>query len=168
LQAYSISGVRPDVRLIISGSPDEQIMEKIARLGLASDVFFKELSTDQQLSDVYRGAVAFLFPSLYEGFGLPPLEAMACGVPVLSSNVSSLPEVLSDAAILVDPLDLQEISDGIQRLVRDSSLRAHLRGKGLLRAQVFTWEETVRKTSRALQFALVSNSAPRHARADAD
>lgn len=161
LKAYSIAGVRQDVRLIISGLPDQRIVGEIERLGLEGDVVFKELSADGQLSDAYRGAVAFVFPSLYEGFGLPPLEAMGCGVPVLSSNVCSLPEVLGDAAILVDPLDLQAIADGIKRLVHDSVLRAGLREKGLLRAKVFSWEETARKARRALQLALVSNRAAR-------
>lgn len=169
LKAYSISGVRKDIRLLLSGQPDQQLSGEIDRLGLAGDVVFKDLSADGPLSDAYRGAVGFVFPSLYEGFGLPPLEAMACGVPVLTSNVCSLPGVMGDAAILVDPLDVQEIADGIRRLVQDSSLRAELREKGLVRARIFSWEETARKTWRALEFATVSNHAlSGNARADAD
>jgi glycosyltransferase involved in cell wall biosynthesis len=169
LQAYAISGLRRDIRLIISGPPDPELVAEIDCLDLESDVVFKELSEDRELSDVFRGASGFVFPSLYEGFGLPPLEAMACGVPVLSSNVCSLPEVLSDAAILVDPLDVQAIADGMKRLVQDSSLREELRKKGLLRARVFSWEQTAHKTFRALRFALLSNHALKErARADAD
>jgi glycosyltransferase involved in cell wall biosynthesis len=159
LQAYSVSGVRKDVRLVLSGEPDRETSEEINRLGLAGDVLFKELSADEPLSEAYRGAVAFLFPSLYEGFGLPPLEALACGVPVLTSNVCSLPEIMGDAAILVNPLDPEEIADGIRRLVRDSSLRAQLRATGLLRAKRFSWDETARRTLRALDLAIPSNHA---------
>jgi glycosyltransferase involved in cell wall biosynthesis len=83
---------------------------------------------------------------LYEGFGLPPLEAMACGVPVLTSNVCSLPEVVGDAGVLVDPLDVEAIADGIRRLVQDSELRTELRQKGLLRAKEFSWDETAHRT----------------------
>lgn len=169
LRAYSVSGVRRDVRLIFSGAADRQMVGEIDRLGLKDEVGFENLSSDGPLSAAYRGAVGFIFPSLYEGFGLPPLEAMACGVPVLSSNVCSLPEVLSDAALLVDPLDIQEIADGIERLVHDSRLRTRLRERGLLRARVFSWEETARRTWQALQFATVSNhELSEHARADAN
>ncbi len=169
LNAYAISGVRKDVRLILSGQPDQQLVGEIDRLGLKGDVVFKDLSADGPLSEAYRGAVAFVFPSLYEGFGLPPLEAMACGVPVLTSDACSLPEVTGDAAILVDPVNVQEIADGIKRLVQDRSLRAGLREKGLVRARIFSWEETARKTWRALQFSTVSNHAlSGPAQADAD
>ena len=130
LKAYSISGVREDVHLLLSGEPDQHIVAEINRLGLEGYVFFRDLAADGELSDAYRGAVAFIFPSLYEGFGLPPLEAMACGIPVLTSNVCALPEVVSDAAILVDPLTVEDIAAGLVRLVNDSALRALLSGKG--------------------------------------
>ena len=155
LQAYSVSGVRKEVRLVLSGQADRQTSEDIARLGLTHDVIFTDLSDDGHLSDVYRGAVALVFPSLYEGFGLPPLEAMACGVPVLTSNVCSLPEVVGDAAIVVCPLDVEEIADGARRLVQDSSLRARLREKGLLRARRFSWSETAQRTLKALRMAML-------------
>jgi glycosyltransferase involved in cell wall biosynthesis len=167
LNAYSISRVRRDVRLLLSGLPDQQLVGEIQRLGLTGDVVFKDLSADAQLADAYRGAVAFVFPSLYEGFGLPPLEAMACGVPVLTSNVCSLPEVVGDAAILVQPLDVQEIADGIKLLVQDSSLRRCLRDRGLLRAKAFSWTETARRTIGALQPIILSARATEeHAEAE--
>ncbi len=159
MNAYFISGVQKDVRLVLSGEPDPQIAKEIARLGLEDYVAFKDLSTDGTLAEVYRGAVAFLFPSLYEGFGLPPLEAMACGVPVLTSNVCSLPEVVGDAAVLVHPQDVEEIADGIKRLVQDSLLRDQLQERSLLRARVFSWGETARKTLLTLQFAIPSPQA---------
>jgi glycosyltransferase involved in cell wall biosynthesis len=88
----------------------------------------------------------FVFPSLYEGFGLPPLEAMACGAPVITSKVSSLPEVVGDAAVLVDPHSSQEIADAILRVLSDSALAADLRAKGFARAQAFSWTRSVTRT----------------------
>ena len=157
LQAYSISGVRNEIRLLLSGEPDQQIVGEINRLGLEDSVYFRDLSDDGELSNAYRGATAFVFPSLYEGFGLPPLEAMACGVPVLTSNVCALPEVVGDAAILVDPLSVEDIAGGLRALVEDSAQRTRLREKGLVRSKAFSWEETVRRTSRALHMATLSS-----------
>jgi glycosyltransferase involved in cell wall biosynthesis len=150
LQAYSASGVRSQVRLVISGQPEQEIVDDITRLGLQRDVLFKDLLTDDELSAAYRGSVAFVFPSLYEGFGLPPAEAMACGTPVLTSNVCSLPEVVGDSALLVNPLDVEEIAEGIGRLVSDSALRAEFSKKGPAHIKRFTWDETARKVRHAL------------------
>jgi glycosyltransferase involved in cell wall biosynthesis len=100
---------------------------------------------EETLAAMYRLAGVFVFPSLYEGFGLPPLEAMASGTPVVTSNVSSLPEVAGDAAILVDPYDTRSIADGIYRVLTDQRLRADLRRLGLARAGQFSWESSVRR-----------------------
>ena len=154
LHAYSVSGVRKDVRLVLSGSADKEILEHVERLGLRRDVVFKELTTSEALAEAYRGATGFLFPSLYEGFGLPPLEALACGTPVLTSDVCSLPEVVGDAAILVKPQDVEEIACGIRRIVQDSTLRSQLSESGPRRAQMFSWNETARRTSQILDRAL--------------
>ena len=97
------------------------------------------------LAVMYRLAGVFVFPSLYEGFGLPPLEAMASGTPVVTSNVSSLPEVAGDAAVLVDPYDTRAIADGIYRVLTDQRLRADLKRLGLARASQFSWESSVRR-----------------------
>jgi glycosyltransferase involved in cell wall biosynthesis len=86
-----------------------------------------------------------VFPSLYEGFGLPPLEAMASGTPVVASNVSSLPEVVGDAAILINPYDPESIADGVRRVLTDDRLRADLKARGLARARQFSWEDSVRR-----------------------
>jgi glycosyltransferase involved in cell wall biosynthesis len=157
LEAYSRSGVRRDARLLLTGNPDQHIAGEIDRLGLTGDVIFADLQADGDLSEVYRGALALVFPSLYEGFGLPPLEAMACGIPVLTSNLCSLPEVVGDAGVLVDPLNVEAIADGIRRLVRDSDLRADLRTKGLLRAKEFSWDKTACKTRAALELGGAGN-----------
>jgi glycosyltransferase involved in cell wall biosynthesis len=154
LKAYSVSGVSKDVRLILTGKPDPKTLQTIHSLGLRSDVVFVESYTDSDLSDLYRGALAFMFPSLYEGFGLPPLEALACGVPVLTSNVCSLPEVMGDAGLLVDPLDVLAIASGISRLVSDANLRTELIRKGLCRVKKFSWDETAKRTQEILSLAL--------------
>jgi len=95
---------------------------------------------DHDMPSVYGGATIFLFPSLYEGFGLPPLEAMACGVPVICSNAGSLPEVTGDAAMNVEPLDFVGLSEALRRLLSDSPLRVSLARKGLERAHRFSWQ----------------------------
>ena len=97
------------------------------------------------LAVMYRLAGVFVFPSLYEGFGLPPLEAMASGTPVVTSNVSSLPEVAGDAAMLVDPYEPEAIADGIFRVLTDETVRRTLRDRGLARARQFSWEASVRR-----------------------
>jgi glycosyltransferase involved in cell wall biosynthesis len=100
----------------------------------------------EDLPAFYNAALLVAYPTLYEGFGMPVLEAMACGTPVVTSNNSSLPEVAGDAALLVNPRSPEEIADAIQRLLRDETLRADLSTRGLLRARQFTWEQTARKT----------------------
>ena len=100
---------------------------------------------EETLAVMYRLAGVFVFPSLYEGFGLPPLEAMASGTPVVTSNVSSLPEVAGDAAVLVDPYNAEAIADGIYRVLTDNNLRSDLRRRGPERARQFSWESSVRR-----------------------
>jgi glycosyltransferase involved in cell wall biosynthesis len=112
---------------------------------------------EETLAVMYRLAGVFVFPSLYEGFGLPPLEAMASGTPVVTSNVSSLPEVAGDAAILVDPYDPMAIADGIHRVLTDEQLRKELRHRGVARAGMFSWEQSVRRVRQI--YDEVSNGA---------
>lgn len=157
LHAYSVSGMHKDVRLVLSGAADKEILAHVERLGLLRAVVFTELTSNQELAEAYRGAIGFLFPSLYEGFGLPPLEALACGIPVLTSDVCSLPDVVGDAAILVNPENTEEIAEGIRRIVCDSELRLQLREKGLRRSKLFSWHNTARKTSEIIQIALGNN-----------
>ena len=102
----------------------------------------------ETLTILYRLADAFVFPSLYEGFGLPPLEAMASGTPVITSNVSSLPEVVGTAAVLIDPYDADSIADGVRRVLTDADLRADLIRRGLARAREYSWEQSVRRIRR--------------------
>ena len=105
---------------------------------------------DEHLAPLYSGAAAFAYPSLLEGFGLPVLEAMACGTPVVTSNVTSLPEVAGEAAVLVDPFDVDAIAEGVTRVLEDRTLQEELRRKGLERAGQFTWERAAEETWRVL------------------
>ncbi|HXY42474.1 MAG TPA: glycosyltransferase family 1 protein, partial [Vicinamibacteria bacterium] len=107
------------------------------------DVRFFGFVPPRTLAALYRMASVFAFPSLYEGFGLPPLEAMACGTPVVTSQLSSLPEVVGDGALLVDPYSEEAIAGGIARLLDDDALRAGLVERGLRRAASFSWERSV-------------------------
>ena len=117
----------------------------VHRYQLHKYVRFLGYLPEETLAVMYRLAGVFVFPSLYEGFGLPPLEAMASGTPVVTSNVSSLPEVAGDAAELVDPYDPHAIADGIYRVLTDVELRRDLRRRGLARAHQFSWETSVRR-----------------------
>jgi glycosyltransferase involved in cell wall biosynthesis len=111
---------------------------------------------DANLAALYSGATALVFPSLYEGFGLPVLEAMQCGTPVITSNTSSLPEVAGDAALLVDPTDEDALSQAMLDVLRDERLRLRLRCAGLERAAQFTWERCAELTAAAYQHAMES------------
>ncbi len=141
------SGV-DDLRLVIIGdeiSKYAALRRAVHKYNLHKYVRFLGFLSDETLAVVYRLAKVFVFPSLYEGFGLPPLEAMASGTPVVTSNVSSLPEVTGDAALLVDPTDTDAIADAIRRVVTDPALHADLRRRGLARARQFSWERSVRQ-----------------------
>ena len=113
---------------------------------LHKHVRFLGYVSDETLASLYRLAAVFVFPSIYEGFGLPPLEAMACGAPVVTSNVSSLPEVTGDAAVLVDPHDTSSIVQGVRRVLSDPVFANQLRQRGPVRARQFSWERSVAKT----------------------
>lgn len=150
LEAYArVRERHPQLNLVIGGKRQWQtraIDETLERLRLTDHIHFTGYVSDTDLPALYSAATAFVFPSLYEGFGLPPLEAMACGTPVITSNVSSLPEVVGNAALLVDPYDVQALTRAIERIVQDEALRADLRQRGLGRAQQFSWAEVARKT----------------------
>jgi glycosyltransferase involved in cell wall biosynthesis len=98
------------------------------------------------LAALYSGAQVFVYPSYFEGFGLPPLEAMQCGTPVIVGNQTSLPEVVGDAGVLVDPFSVDAIASALERVIRDSNLRSTLSVKGLDRARNFSWRETAKQT----------------------
>lgn len=158
LKAFALSGVHKSARLLMTGDPDPQTSQDIKALDLEGTVKMIGSPNNDELAEYYRGALALLFPSLYEGFGLPPVEAMACGIPVLTSNVCALPEIVGDAGIIVDPLDTEAIADGIRRLLEDTTLTGDLRQRGLARAKPFTWEKTAAKTLAVLRSAMGDGS----------
>ena len=140
--------------LVIAGSKGwlyDQIFQKVKRLGLEAEVIFPGYVSQDDLPALLSGARLFVFPSLYEGFGLPVLEAMACGTPVLCSNVSSLPEVAGDAALLVDPLDVKSMAEAMNRLLQDEGLRSQLVERGYRRVRQFSWERCARETLAVLE-----------------
>jgi glycosyltransferase involved in cell wall biosynthesis len=129
----------------------DQIERRAAELGIAEQVMFAGYVADDHLPALLNGALAYVVPSLYEGFGMTVLEAQACGTPVLASNVSALPEVVGEAGLLVDPYDVAAIADGIMRLVTDAELRASLRERGLRQVAEWTWQRTARETLAVLE-----------------
>jgi glycosyltransferase involved in cell wall biosynthesis len=133
----------PGAALVIAGHQDAR--HPVVGAG-EERVLLRPNVADADLPALYGGAELFAFPSLYEGFGLPPLEAMACGAPVLCANRASLPEVVGDAALLVDPLDTGAIAAGLVRLLGDAALRGELRARGLRRAAAFSWRRTAELT----------------------
>jgi glycosyltransferase involved in cell wall biosynthesis len=138
-----------DLKLLIIGDEISKLpalRRAVHQHKLHKHVRFLGYLPDETQAILYRLAAVFAFPSLYEGFGLPPLEAMASGTPVVTSNVSSLPEVVGDAAVLVDPHDLASIVGGLRRVLTDPALAADLRRRGLERARMFSWEQSVAKT----------------------
>jgi glycosyltransferase involved in cell wall biosynthesis len=152
IEAFSqLRRTHDDLKLLIIGDEISRLpalRRAVHRHKLHKYVRFLGYLKDDTLTVLYRLASVFVFPSLYEGFGLPPLEAMASGTPVVTSNVSSLPEVTGDAAVLVDPYDVDSIGDGMRRVLDDRQLADDLRSKGLKRAREFSWERSVEKTQR--------------------
>lgn len=147
--ARARAGGPDDLRLVVIGdeiSKYPALRQSVHRHRLDKHVRFFGFQPAATLVAFYRLARAFVFPSLYEGFGLPPLEAMANLTPVVTSNLSSLPEVVGDAAVLVDPYDVESIADGIRRVVTDEALRRHLVERGRLRVQDFSWRAAAART----------------------
>ncbi len=138
-----------DYQLVICGKNGwlyKDIFKTYERLKGNQDIILTNYVGTQDLLSLYQAANMFVFPTLYEGFGLPPLEAMACGVPVITSNLSSLPEVVGEAAITINPFDVGEISDAMVRLASSETLRKSLIEDGLRQAKRFTWEKAAQET----------------------
>jgi glycosyltransferase involved in cell wall biosynthesis len=136
-------------KLVIVGLrnwPSSPAYDLVRQLGLSERVLFAGYVSEELLAWLYASGRCFLYPTLYEGFGFPPLEAMACGTPVITSNCTSVPEVTGEAAILVDPKSEKSIGDALVRLLRDEPLRRQLIQRGREQVRKFSWQETVRKT----------------------
>jgi glycosyltransferase involved in cell wall biosynthesis len=151
--AFARTRARAGIRLLFTGAADRRIEDLAARHGVRDAIGFTGILDDARLAACYRGAVALAFPSLYEGFGLPIVEAMACGIPALASRATAMPEVAGDAALLVDPTRTEDIALGLDRLAGDSALRSTLRVCGLARARQFSWEAVAGRIRRVLEEA---------------
>ena len=150
IAAFAQARIDAEIRLVLTGESTAELKNYIDRYHVAPRVQFTGMVPDAQLPSLYRSAEALVFPSLYEGFGLPLLEAMACGTPAVTANSSALPEVAGGAALLVDPNSVEQIAQAMERIVGDSSLRQQLREKGLARASQFTWAKTAAKVRELL------------------
>lgn len=145
-----------DINLVlvgVNGWKNDEIFEAAANPYLKNRIIFTGYVHDKDLSTIYSGATAFVYPSLYEGFGLPPLEAMQCGTPVITSNTSSLPEVVGDAGIAIAPKQEDELCHALLQVINDSPLRATLSQKGIERAKQFSWAKCAEETIKVYQIA---------------
>jgi glycosyltransferase involved in cell wall biosynthesis len=147
LEAYGQLERRPG--LVIGGRAPDALRERALALGLDAEIRWAGFQTGEALADLYRGAIAYVDPSLYEGFGLQAAEALACGTPAIVSNVTSLPEVVGEAGVLLDPHDVAGFAEAMRRTAADPGLRAELSRRAVEQARRFRWEETARATLAA-------------------
>jgi len=155
----AFSKLKNGIKLIIVGKKGwmyEEILAAPKKFGIEDKVKFLDSVTDEELPFFYKYALCFVLPSLYEGFGLPVLEAMKYGCPVVTSNVSSLPEAGGNAALYIDPLNVDDIVKNLESIIQNSELRTKLIKKGYEQVKKFSWEKTARETLRVLQ-GLMSN-----------
>jgi len=175
IQAYGRlpEPLRREYQLVIAGRyqhlghplyPDPR--ETVERLGLEGNVIFTGQIREQDKAPLYSAATVFAFPSLYEGFGMPVLEAMACGTPVVTSNLSALPEVAGDAGSLVDPYDTEAISNALAELLESQSRREELSRRGFVRAQRFTWHQVAEQTVKVYEEVRNQKSEVRSQKSD--
>lgn len=153
IEAFSTLGPKL-YTLVVVGKPGwlyEEIYEAPKKFKVEDRVKFLDYVPDEDLPALYQNALCFVLPSLYEGFGLPVLEAMHYGCPVVTSNVSSLPEAAGDAAIMVDPESTESIKEGIEKVLGDKSLREKLVKKGYEQVKKFSWEKCARETLKVLE-----------------
>ena len=147
----------PDLQLVIAGGEGWLMEQTLAHLESAADrdrILLTGYLDDHELASLYSSCRLFVYPSLYEGFGLPPLEAMACGAPVIAARIGALQETLSDAAVLFDPLDEQSLGTAMLDVLHDQSLRAGMSAKGLAQAAGFTWDQTAKLTHEVYERVL--------------
>lgn len=154
ITAFAALPNKGDYELWLAGPTDERytpvLQAQVAQLGITNQVKFLDYIPYSELPKIINQAIALVFPSLWEGFGLPVLEAMACGTPVITSNLSSLPEVAGDAAILINPHNTEEITEAMQVIATDLGLRSRLSSQGITHSQKFSWEKTGKATAEVL------------------
>jgi len=148
--AYAKAKSEIDAKLLISGKSSAEICNLAEEYGIKDDVIFTGFIDEEDLPKYYRGAAALVMPSLYEGFGLPLIEAMASGIPTLSSNTTSLVEVSGNCSLLFDPENIDEMAKAIVTVISDVNLRNDLISKGIIRAKDFTWESVSDKIDKVL------------------
>ncbi|MBP7734738.1 MAG: glycosyltransferase family 4 protein [Spirochaetes bacterium] len=154
LQAYRTMPSRRDYQLVLVGMTGwviADLFKDIASSDIRDNILVTGYVANEELAPLYTGAELFLFPSLYEGFGLPVLEAMQCGCPVITSNSSSIPEVAGDAAILIDPEDVETLSATMEQVLNNQTLRKNLSRMGLKRSKLFSWEKAARTLLKSLE-----------------
>ncbi|BAZ50952.1 group 1 glycosyl transferase [Nostoc sp. NIES-4103] len=155
ITAFAALPNREDYQLWFAGPSDKRytpvLQAQAKKLGITNQVKFLNYVPYNELPAIINRAIALVFPSLWEGFGFPVLEAMACGTPVITSNLSSLPEVAGDAAILINPYNTGEITEAMQTIATDSQLRSHLSTQSIARAEQFSWDKTGQATAEVLE-----------------
>jgi glycosyltransferase involved in cell wall biosynthesis len=155
----------PGLRLVVAGhdfGEDDDVARRAVDLGVSGSVEFRTAVDDADLRDLYAGAACLLFPSLYEGFGLPAVEAMGCGTPVVASNRASIPEVCGGAALLAEPDDHGAMAAAVRRVITEPALRAELAARGRARARELSWDATAAGTLEILVRAAATTAAPRY------
>ncbi|OGS21271.1 MAG: hypothetical protein A2252_08375 [Elusimicrobia bacterium RIFOXYA2_FULL_39_19] len=146
------SRIKEPIKLVIAGSKSkysDTVFKTIKENNLKENIIATDYIDIKDLVYLYNGASFFIYPSLYEGFGLPVLEAMSCGIPVITSKTTSLPEITGNSAITIDPNNIDELFESINSLIKDDILRKNLSAKGLLKASEFSWEKTAKETLKA-------------------
>ena len=161
VEAFANADLDSRLHLAFTGQLTPELAEWIEKQGVTARVEFLGAVPEEMLPSVYRGAEALIFPSLYEGFGLPIVEAMACGTPVVTSNVTAMPETAGDAALLVDPRSVEQITKAVERVVGDRRLRQELKERGIARAAQLRWESTSCRVGQLLAELCPSPDAER-------
>lgn len=151
VKAFARANLLTGMHLAFTGGPTAELADCIEHFHITQRVYFAGVVPETRLPSLYRGAEALVFPSLYEGFGLPILEAMACGTPVVTGNVTAMPEVAGGAALLVDPTSVEQIARAMEQIVSDTTLRQQLRHKGLTRAAEFSWASTAARVRELIK-----------------
>jgi glycosyltransferase involved in cell wall biosynthesis len=157
MEAFAKASISRDTVFAISGDPSEHLEKKIAKIGLKDRVYFLGHIDEKSLPGVYKGASALFYMSLMEGFGLPVIEAMASGTPVVTSNTSSLSEISAGAAALCDPYNIEGMATKLELVLNDINYRAELQEKGFRNAKRFSWENTARQTWEIVQRSVISH-----------
>jgi len=156
------SNIRPLPTLVVVGKRGwlyEETLEAAANSQVRERILFTDYVPDDDLPALYSGAKCFVYPSYFEGFGIPPLEAMSCGTATITGNRTCFPEIIGDAGLMVDPFDERSMLDGIARVLSDPKLRAELKVKGMARANMFDWKETAKQTLRVYERVYVEHES---------